>query len=124
MTQDRLRNALRALAVVALLVVGARCAYLEHRLAAVTNAANASKAQAPGEPAPRPDGPPPGTAVGTSDEGTGAVGRGPNDASRPISRIGPSFSSVPPPSRPAPIHQAGPGVFTNRDPDPAETPSR
>jgi hypothetical protein len=128
MTRDRRETILRVLAVGAFLVVGGRCAYLEHRLAVVTSAADAANAAAranehAARAEPRLPNDRESAAVhnGTG-EGTGNV-RQDVDASS-INRVGPRFSAVSPPAPSAPIRQTKPGVFTNRDTDPAKTPSR
>jgi len=97
----RFGPSLRVLAVGAFVAIGGRCAYLEYKLSGVTIEVAASEAQAhacerrmqrriPSDAAEERD-----------------VRPDLNDASRRIQGVGP-------------IHQTAPGVFTNRDPDPAE----
>jgi hypothetical protein len=93
------------LAVGAFLVVSGRCAYLEHKISVVANEAAAieARARACERRTPRPT---PSAAPEERD-----VRPDLDDASRRIRGVGP-------------IQQTAPGVFTNRDPDPAEVSPR
>jgi hypothetical protein len=97
----RFGPAFKLIVAAAFLVVGARCAYVEHELSAVTNEAALTKAEAraceqrmlrriPGDAA--------------DDR---RVRSDLDEVTHQIRGVGP-------------IHQTAPGVFTNRDPDPAE----
>jgi hypothetical protein len=95
----------KVLAVVAFLVLAGRCAYLQHKLSEVSNEAAIAKAEA-------------GACEGSmqrqipSDAADERGVRSDLEAtSRRIRGVGP-------------IQQTAPGVFTNRDADPAELPSR
>jgi len=130
MTRDQFRTALRVLAAGAFLVVGGRCAYLEHKLAVVTSATDPAKAgMRENEHAAREEHRVPNERESAAvhngtEEGGGKVRQEGDDASSRANRVGPPFSTVLPPAPPAPIRQTAPGVFTNRDTDPAQTPSR
>jgi hypothetical protein len=120
MTQHRLAIVLRVLAVAVFLTVSGRCAYLEHRLASLTKRGDvvpsaARKSETPPAAEPR---------ISSGEESSGEVGRDSEEASRSIKPLGPAFSEVLPPGPPVRIRETAPGVFTNRDPDPAELPSR
>jgi len=130
MTRDRLKTVLRGLAVGAFLVIGGRCAYLEHKLAVVTSAADTAKGEVRANEHAARVGPrvsnegESAAAHNGTEEGSRNVRQEVDDAASRIDRVGPRFSTVSPPVPPAPIRQTAPGVFTNRDTDPAETPSR
>jgi len=101
----RFEPGFRVLAVVAFLVLGGRCAYLQHKLSEVTNEVAVAKEKA-GAWERRIQRPIPSEAA---DER--GVRSDLEDASRRIRGVGR-------------IHQTAPGVFTNRDTDPAEPRSR
>jgi len=99
------RSSLGWVAVGAFLVVSGRCAYLEHRIAVVANEVAVIEARAHAcerrtqrqTPSNAPEAP--------------GVRADLDDASRRIRGVGP-------------IQQTAPGIFTNRDPDPAEVSPR
>jgi len=104
-TWARSRPGLTVLAVVASLGVAGRCAYLQHKLSELSNEAAVAKAEARARER-RMQRPIPNDAANET-----GLRSDLEDASRRISGVGP-------------IHQTAPGVFTNRDSDPAEMPAR
>jgi len=101
----RFRPGPRMLLVLAFLVLGSRCAYLEQKLSAVRNEAAIAKGEAGACERRMPHR----FSSDAADES--GVRSDLEHASRQIRGVGP-------------IHQTTPGVFTNRDPDPAELLSR
>jgi len=101
----RFEPGLKVLTFLALLVLGGRCAYLQHKLSEITNEAAVAKAEA-GACEQRMQ-------RQTPSEAADEVGVRSDleDVSRRIRGTGR-------------IHQTAPGVFTNRDADPAELRSR
>jgi hypothetical protein len=130
MALDRLRTAARVIAVGIFLAIGAVCVYLGHKRASEKNVPAAAKAEAHGGESvtrvedrssqERRDAADP----AVDPEEASEVRQDLAHASRRVHRVGPQFSTVLPPAPPAPIRQTAPGVFTNREPDPSDRPSR
>jgi hypothetical protein len=95
----------KVLAVVAFLVLGGRCAYLQHRLSEMMNEAAVAKAEAEARERQIQRRMPSNAAA------EAGVRSDLEDVSRRIRGVGP-------------IHQTAPGVFTNRDSDGAALPAR